>query len=32
VILSQVDINTFRRLGINLTSEPAYQNQALYHH
>jgi uncharacterized protein (UPF0371 family) len=31
VILSQVDVNTFRRLGINLTCEPAYQNQALYH-
>jgi uncharacterized protein (UPF0371 family) len=31
VILSQVDVNTFRRLGVNLTCEPAYQNQALYH-
>lgn len=31
VILSQVDINTFRKLGINLTCEPSYQNQALYH-
>jgi uncharacterized protein (UPF0371 family) len=31
VILSQVDVNTFRRLGVNLTCEPTYQNQALYH-
>ena len=31
VILSQVDVNIFRRLGVNLTCEPAYQNQALYH-
>jgi len=31
VILSQVDINTFRKLGINLTCEPTYQNQSLYH-
>ena len=31
VILSQVDINVFRKLGVNLTSEPEYQNQKLYH-
>ena len=31
VILSQVDISTFRKLGINLTCEPIYQNQSLYH-
>lgn len=31
VILSQVDISTFRKLGINLTCEPTYQNQSLYH-
>lgn len=31
VILSQVDVNTFRKLGINLTCEPTYQNQSLYH-
>jgi uncharacterized protein (UPF0371 family) len=31
VILSQVDENTFRRLGINLTCEPKYQTNKLYH-
>ena len=31
VILSQVDANVFRRLKINLTCEPVYQNQSLYH-
>ena len=31
VILSQVDMNTFRKLGINLTCEPEYQSQKLYH-
>lgn len=31
VILSQVDENTFRKLGINLTSEPKYQTKKLYH-
>lgn len=31
VILSQVDENIFRRLGINLTSEPQYQTHKLYH-
>lgn len=31
VILSQVDINVLRKLGVNLTSEPEYQSQKLYH-
>ncbi len=31
VILSQVDENIFRKLGINLTSEPKYQTKKLYH-
>ncbi len=31
VILSQVDKNVFRKLGINLTCEPDYQSQKLYH-
>ncbi len=31
VILSQVDENVFRKLGINLTCEPTYQTQRLYH-
>ena len=31
VILSQVDIGVFRQLGINITCEPVYQNQRLYH-
>ncbi len=31
VILSQVDINIFRKLGVNLTSEPVYQTNSLYH-
>jgi len=31
VILSQVDENTFRKLGINLTCEPKYQTKKLYH-
>lgn len=31
VILSQVDENTFRKLGVNLTSEPKYQSKKLYH-
>ncbi|MBR1470313.1 MAG: DUF1846 domain-containing protein [Lachnospiraceae bacterium] len=31
VILSQVDMNTFRKLGVNLTSEPHYQTKKLYH-
>lgn len=31
VILSQVDMNVLRKLGINLTCEPEYQSQKLYH-
>lgn len=31
VIISQVDMNVFRKLGINITSEPAYQSKKLYH-
>lgn len=31
VILSQVDDNVFRKLGVNLTSEPVYQSKKLYH-
>ena len=31
VLLSQVDVNTFRKLGVNLTTEPVYQNKRLYH-
>ena len=31
VILSQVDESTFRKLGVNLTSEPKYQTKKLYH-
>ena len=31
VILSQVDEDTYRRLGINLTCEPQYQTKKLYH-
>ena len=31
VILSQVDVNVFKKLGINLTSEPKYQTKKLYH-
>lgn len=31
VILSQVDMNVFRKLGVNLTCEPDYQSQKLYH-
>ena len=31
VILSQTDENTFRKLGLNLTYEPKYQNKKLYH-
>jgi uncharacterized protein (UPF0371 family) len=31
VILSQVDVGVFRRLGVNLTSEPSYQTSKLYH-
>ena len=31
VILSQVDVATFRKLGVNLSSEPRYQTKKLYH-
>ena len=31
VILSQVDINLFHTLGVNLTCEPVYQTKKLYH-
>lgn len=31
VILSPVDENVFRRLGVNLTSDPVYQTHKLYH-
>ena len=31
VILSQVDAGLFRQLGLNLTCEPVYQNNRLYH-
>ena len=31
VILSQVDRDTFRKLGINLTCEPQYESKKLYH-
>ncbi len=31
VILSQVDMNTFRKLGVNISSEPRYQTKKLYH-
>ncbi len=31
VILSQVDTNTFRKLGMNLTCEPRYQTKKLFH-
>ncbi|MCQ2454458.1 MAG: DUF1846 family protein, partial [Clostridia bacterium] len=31
VILSQVDENVFRRLGVNLTMDPKYQSRKLYH-
>ena len=31
VILSQVDVATFRKLGVNLSCEPKYQTKKLYH-
>ena len=31
VLLSRVDENVFKKLGINLTCEPTYQTQKLYH-
>ena len=32
VILSQGDVQTFKKLGINLTCEPKYRTKKLYHH
>ncbi len=32
VILSPVDVTTFRKLGMNLSCEPKYQSKKLYHH
>ncbi len=31
VILSNVDLNVFQKLGINLTNQPMYQTKKLYH-
>ena len=31
VILSQVDVNVMKKLGVNLTCEPMYQTKKLYH-
>lgn len=31
VILSPVDVNVFRKIGVNLTCEPSYQTKKLYH-
>ncbi|MBE6966201.1 MAG: DUF1846 family protein, partial [Ruminococcaceae bacterium] len=31
VILSQVDLDVYRKLGINLTCEPRHQTKKLYH-
>jgi len=31
VVLSQVDMKTFRKLGVNVTCEPEYESQGLYH-
>ena len=31
VILSQIDEGVFKKLGINLTCEPKYETQKLYH-
>ena len=31
VILSSVDMKTFKKLGINVTCEPVYQTNNLYH-
>ena len=31
VILSPVDVSTFKKLGVNLTCEPVYQTKKLYH-
>ncbi len=32
VILSRVDEQVFRKLGVNITFEPTYQTKKLYHH
>ena len=31
VILSEVDTNTFKKLGMNVTMNPIYQTKKLYH-
>ncbi len=31
VILASVDVNVFRKLGVNLTCEPKYETKKLYH-
>ena len=31
VILSRVDENVFKKLGVNITFEPKYQTKKLYH-
>ncbi len=31
VILSEIDVKTFKKLGVNLTCEPKYQVNSLYH-
>ena len=31
VILSQVDTDVFRKLGVNMSCEPRYQTKKLYH-
>ena len=31
VMLSEVDIRTMNRLGLQLTSEPRYENKKIYH-
>ena len=31
VILSEVDVNTFKKLGMNITMDPIYQTKKLYH-
>ena len=31
VILSQVDVATFRKIGVQLSCEPKYQTKKLYH-
>ena len=31
VMLSDVDINIFKKLGVGLTSEPVYEERKIYH-